>query len=464
MEDNAVRPAPLPSITVVIPAKNEQRYLARALRSLLHQNYPLALLETIVVDSASIDRTAAVAANFARRHPELHIRVVSEPTPGAARAKNAGARLASGRILLFLDADSRVDAGALEEVARAFSAGHRAGCLRIVADSRDWLDRAFFDLISLGPRLFGIRANMFYCDRELFLSLGGFREDLHQAEDKEFLERLRARLRPEGGEVVYLPQARILTSPRRLRYLPLRLGMLTTFVRWMLANFGIGRRWPYPSGGDLYTKVADLPRFVISLNYWLNGRRPSRSPRYPVGTLTAWRLWEKFTDWRDRPVPVREGSLLRYALRRHSGPNLVLSDGTEVRRGDLIAELHLENQELYRRLSTDGEAAPWRLLRNAHQDLAALDGILPAGVVAVHGLTLVHPAARRLGFEVRPLPESPGSRLVRFFMMGLLAIYHPRGIHRVQSITERDRPAEVWLSRRRLTHLGKSKLSDASSR
>jgi glycosyltransferase involved in cell wall biosynthesis/enamine deaminase RidA (YjgF/YER057c/UK114 family) len=455
VEKSAATSPSLPSIAVVIPARNEQRLLPSALRSLLEQQYPSNLIEVIVVDNASTDRTEAVAVNFARCHPDLRISVAAEPLPGAARAKNTGARLASAQVLLFLDADSRLAPDALQAVAAALKAGYPAGCLRIVADSEDWLDRFFFDLVYLGPRLFGIRANMFYCDRGLFLWMGGFREDLQQAEDKEFLDRLRA----QGYKVAYLQDARIYTSPRRLRYLPFRLGMLTTFMRWLFANFGIGRRWPYPSGGDLYRRARDLPRLLIDLNYWLNGRGPTISPRYPIGTLTAWRLWEKFTDWRDRPLPVHQSSLIRYTLRRHTGPDLVLSDGTAVRKGDTLAELHIANRELYRRLSSDGQGAPWRLLREAQSDLALLDRLLPPNVVAVHGLTLVHPAARRLGFEVHPVPAGIGTHFVRFFMIGLLAIYHPNGIARVQTITDRDRPAEVWLSRNRLRQLAAGKLS-----
>ncbi len=448
----------LPTISVVLPARNERRFLPRALRSLVEQDYPLSLVEAVVVDNASTDRTAQVALNFAHQHPELRLLVVREPVPGAARAKNTGALAASGQVLMFLDADSRLERHALRTVAQTYMAGHSAGCLYIAADSQDLLDRAFFWLVSLGPRLFGIRANMFYCDRQLFLDLGGFLPDLQQAEDKDFLQRARRRLASQGKDVIYIQEARIFTSPRRLRYLPLRLGMVTTFCRWLLANFNVGRRWPYPSGGEIYTNVKDVPRVLIGLNYWLNGRK-GHSPAYPLGTLTAWRLWEKFTDWRDKPVPVREGSVLRYALQHHQGHEVKLSDGTVVRRGDLIAELHIANAALYRRLAHDGRTAPWRLMAEAQRDLLLLDAILPPEVVALHGLTLVHPAARRIGFDVFAVPPGPGTRLVRFFMMGLLALYHPRGVARVETITERDRPAEVWLSRNKLRELAASKLS-----
>jgi hypothetical protein len=95
--------------------------------------------------------------------------------------------------------------------------------------------------MALGPRLFGIRAQLFYCERELFDAAGGFDESLQLAEDREFLDRVRR----DAVEVCYLDEAFIATSPRRLHRRPLRLGMLAMFGRWLLANFGVGRRWNY---------------------------------------------------------------------------------------------------------------------------------------------------------------------------------------------------------------------------
>lgn len=61
--------------------------------------------------------------------------------------------------------------------------------------------------------------------------------------------------------------------------------------------------------------------------------------------------------------------------------------------------------------------------------------------MAAHGVTLFGEAARRLGFEVRPLPRTPWWRLVRFFLWGLRAVYHPGG----RGHKPPPWPAEVWL-------------------
>jgi glycosyltransferase involved in cell wall biosynthesis len=214
--------------------------LASALESVEVQGGGLAL-EAVVVDNGSSDGTAAQAKAFAGAHPGLSVRLVGEAKVGRSSAKNTGARAARGDLLVFLDADSRASPGLAAAVVKRRRQGCRAGAIAIVADSDDWLDRRYFELMSLGPRLFGIRAQLFYCERRLFWSVGGFDERLRLAEDREVLERVRA----NGVGVCYVDEAWIWTSPRRLRSLPVRAGTAAMFARWLLANFGIGRTWPY---------------------------------------------------------------------------------------------------------------------------------------------------------------------------------------------------------------------------
>jgi len=228
-------------VTVVIPARDEEELIGRALESVLRQTWPSSLLEIVVVDNASQDKTATITREFAAQHSQLRVKLVSEPVPGRARAKNSGAQAATGDILVFLDADSALAPDLIEQVVHVYRNGYPAGSIRIVADSRDILDRSFFDLVDFGKRLFRIKAQMFYCSRELFLALGGFDERLQIAEDLDLL----VRLKRSGVPLCHLTTSYIVTSPRRLRRLPFRLGLLTTLSRWLLAHIGIGRSWPY---------------------------------------------------------------------------------------------------------------------------------------------------------------------------------------------------------------------------
>ncbi len=102
---------PLPAeravrVSVVIPARNEERNLEEALHSVLHQDYPD--LEVIAVDDRSTDATGAILDRMAAQHPRLRVLHVAElPTGwlGKNHALFRGAGAATGEILLFTDAD-----------------------------------------------------------------------------------------------------------------------------------------------------------------------------------------------------------------------------------------------------------------------------------------------------------------------------------------------------------------------
>ena len=236
-----VDPASAPTISVVVPARDEEALVATAIDSVASRTFPTAAIEVIVVANGCRDRTADAVRAAAQAAPDLLVQLIEEPRPGVARAKNLGARAARGGLIVFLDADSRLAPDLLARVAERAARGETAGSIRIVADSADRLDLGFFRLIEWGKDLFGIHANMLWCRREAFLAQGGFDESLNHAEDVELLRRLSR----GGARVGHVSESWIATSPRRLRSLPLRLGMVTTLGRWALGHVGLGRRWPY---------------------------------------------------------------------------------------------------------------------------------------------------------------------------------------------------------------------------
>lgn len=228
-------------LAVIIPARNEACHIQAALDSVAGQRWPLERIEAIVVDNGSTDATPELVRDYVARRPRLEMRLLHEPFPGRARAKNRGAGVARADYLLFLDADSRMAPELASRVIARARAGFPAGSIAVIADAGDRLDRQFFALMELGKRLFGIRAQMFYCARELFARFGGFDETLQLAEDSEFL----GRLQRAGVPVCHLDESWIATSPRRLHRLPFHLAMVEMFARWALAHAGIGRRWRY---------------------------------------------------------------------------------------------------------------------------------------------------------------------------------------------------------------------------
>ena len=106
-EEPATVPAPVPLVSLVIPARNEGRNIRRCVESAMSSTY--AALEIVVVDDHSTDDTGPIVAELAARDPRLRV-VAPEPLPpgwfGKQWACDAGARVAHGEILGFLDADT----------------------------------------------------------------------------------------------------------------------------------------------------------------------------------------------------------------------------------------------------------------------------------------------------------------------------------------------------------------------
>ncbi|HMA24295.1 MAG TPA: glycosyltransferase [Gemmatimonadaceae bacterium] len=103
---DAPRPAPL--VSVIVPARNEQRNIERCVQSVLATQYPS--LEVIVVNDHSTDETGAIARAIATDDPRLVV-IDAPDLPdgwfGKQWACATGARVARGELLLFTDADTR---------------------------------------------------------------------------------------------------------------------------------------------------------------------------------------------------------------------------------------------------------------------------------------------------------------------------------------------------------------------
>ena len=97
-----------PQVSVIVPARNEERYIARCLDSLLGQDYPS--FEIIAINDSSTDRTSDIMKTYATKDPRV-IHIDASPKPEGWTGKNwacyQGYLHARGELLMFTDADSR---------------------------------------------------------------------------------------------------------------------------------------------------------------------------------------------------------------------------------------------------------------------------------------------------------------------------------------------------------------------
>src|ERR1700726_5064835 len=91
---------PHPKVTVLIDTYNHERFLERAITSVMEQDFPAAEVEILVVDDGSTDSTAAIAQRFAPR-----VQYIRKENGGQASAFNLGIPQARGEIIAFLDGD-----------------------------------------------------------------------------------------------------------------------------------------------------------------------------------------------------------------------------------------------------------------------------------------------------------------------------------------------------------------------
>ncbi|MDR2480227.1 MAG: glycosyltransferase [Treponema sp.] len=192
-------------VSIIIPALNEEQTLPRLLDSIKIQDF--SGYEVIVSDAHSKDRTRAIAQEYG-------CRVVDGGLPAAGR--NAGAAVAQGDFLFFLDADVVLPQGFLRNVYDEMQDRYfdLATCeIRPLSDYR--LDRVIHRMINLAvllnlwidPKAFGF---CIFVTKRLFQRIGGFDETIYVAEDNDFVKR---------GSVFrnlrYLTSAYIMVSIRR---------------------------------------------------------------------------------------------------------------------------------------------------------------------------------------------------------------------------------------------------------
>ena len=176
-----------PSLSVIIPARNEALSLPALLEDLAVLRQVGA--ELIVVDGGSSDATCALAQGRVDR--------VIESAAGRARQMNAGAAAARGDYLWFVHADTRVSAGSLQSLLQVLRAQPLWGRFDVRLSGRSLALRLIGTMINLRSRLTGVASGDqgIFVARAAFEALHGY-ADIALMEDLELSRRLKRRARP----------------------------------------------------------------------------------------------------------------------------------------------------------------------------------------------------------------------------------------------------------------------------
>lgn len=188
-----------------MPAFNEEKWLPATLASIHAAARSLGLeYEIVVADDASTDATAALATQGGAR-------VVAVENRQIARTRNAGARVARGERLVFVDADTRVDAAVVGAAMAAMDAGAVGGGSGAVFDEgAPYYARRMMWWVLGFMRIFRLAAGCFLFCRRDALEAAGWWDERHFAGEEIMLSLALHRL----GRFVILKE-RVVTSPRK---------------------------------------------------------------------------------------------------------------------------------------------------------------------------------------------------------------------------------------------------------
>jgi glycosyltransferase involved in cell wall biosynthesis len=180
------------SISIIIPALNEERMIGRCLESIAAMAFAHDRFEVLVVDNGSRDRTLDIAETFRGR---LNLKVLQKTNVRISALRNLGARAAAGDILAFLDADCVAPEDWLDrilELAPADGAGV-LGANYLLPDESTWVGRMWhrYQEAPKSGEVSHVPAGDLIMRREDFLRLGGFDETIQTNEDYELCERAR---------------------------------------------------------------------------------------------------------------------------------------------------------------------------------------------------------------------------------------------------------------------------------
>jgi rSAM/selenodomain-associated transferase 2 len=206
-------------VSIILPTLNEESCLGETLR-LLRELRPH---EILVADGGSTDTTCEIA---------LAADKLLQGACGRAAQMNLGAAHATGDVLLFLHADCRLEAGALETAERSLRPGVAAGCFRMRVDAPGAVYRLIDACATARVRLTGLiyGDQGLFVRRDLFEEIGGF-PPLQLMEDVFISKTLRRR-----GRIVVAPR-RIVVSARRWR----QTGVVRQTLRnWTLTALAAG--------------------------------------------------------------------------------------------------------------------------------------------------------------------------------------------------------------------------------
>jgi len=212
MSKNIKKP---PLVSIIIPCRNEKRYIGKCLSSILGQDYPKEKLEVLVVDGMSEDKTREIIGEYSKKYP--FIKLLDNPKKFTNFAFNIGIKKSKGEIITIMGAHAGYKKDYISKCLkylRKYNADNVGGVMRTLPSENTIFAKtiafslshpfgaggSYFRIGSKKPRLVDTVFGGCY-KREVFDKIGLFNENLIRSQDMEF----NLRLRRAGGKILLVP-------------------------------------------------------------------------------------------------------------------------------------------------------------------------------------------------------------------------------------------------------------------
>ncbi|MDD5571498.1 MAG: glycosyltransferase family 2 protein [Bacteroidales bacterium] len=231
-------------VTIVIPFRDEEKFIAKCIDSVLENDYPRESMEIILVDGLSTDNSVNIINDYIKKHS--FIKVIENKNKIFPCAVNIGYKASKGDYLIILGAHAVYEKDYISkciETSLQYSADNAGGVLTTVGLNEDFIGKSISYVLSSS---FGVGNSTFRtgCDtvkevdtvfggcykRSVFEKIGLFNEDLVSSSDMDF----NVRLRKNGGKIILSPSIKATYYTR------------TSFKKFLKNNFRNGFWAVYP--------------------------------------------------------------------------------------------------------------------------------------------------------------------------------------------------------------------------
>ena len=205
----------LPLVSIIIPCRNEEKFIERCLSSLIKQDYPKENLEILVVDGMSEDKTREVVKNYTKKYP--FVKLLENPQKFTPFALNLGVKNSKGEIIMLAGAHAVYEKAYISKCLKylqEYNTDNVGGVLKTILREDTLMAKAialslshpfgagssYYRLGSSKPRWVDTVFGGCY-KREVFEKIGFFDERLIRSQDIEFNKRLKK----AGGKILLFP-------------------------------------------------------------------------------------------------------------------------------------------------------------------------------------------------------------------------------------------------------------------